>query len=81
MILQQLKQYIEQQGRISRSSLAHHFGMSEDGVEAMLDIWIRKGKIGRELVGCSSDGCCQSAKDIWYRCLQDNELSVTVMRG
>ncbi|PSW18754.1 ferrous iron transport protein C [Photobacterium sanctipauli] len=81
MILQQLKQYIEQQQRVSRKSLALHFGLSEDGVEAMLDVWIRKGKVGKELVGCESDGCCQSAKDIWYRCLQSNELAVTVIRG
>ncbi|PSV48578.1 FeoC-like transcriptional regulator [Photobacterium indicum] len=80
MILQQLKQYIEQHGRSSRSNLATHFGMSADGVEAMLAVWIRKGLIGQELVGCDSDGCCQSAKEVWYRCLDANELSVTVMR-
>lgn len=80
MILQQLKQYIEQQGRSSRKSLASHFGMSEDGVEAMLDVWVRKGTVGKELVGCDSDNCCQPAKEVWYRCLNDNELSITVMR-
>ncbi|MGF1682614.1 FeoC-like transcriptional regulator [Photobacterium makurazakiensis] len=81
MILQQLKQYIEQHHRVSRKTLAIHFGLSEDGVEAMLDVWIRKGKVGQELVGCDSDGCCQTAKEIWYRCLKSNELPITVMRG
>lgn len=80
MILQQLKQYIEQHGRSSRKNLANHFGMSEDGVEAMVAVWIRKGVIGKELVGCNKESCCQSADEIWYRCLGDNELSVTVMR-
>ncbi|MBY5943634.1 FeoC-like transcriptional regulator [Photobacterium rosenbergii] len=81
MILQQLKQYIEQHGRASRKALAMRFGMSEDGVEAMLEVWIRKGKLGKELVGCDSDGCCQGAKEIWYRPLKSDELSITVMRG
>ncbi|KLV09160.1 ferrous iron transport protein C [Photobacterium aquae] len=81
MILQQLKQYLEQHGRASRQSIARHFGMSEDGVEAMLDVWIRKGKVGRELVGCSSDACCQGAQEIWYRPLRSDELAVTVMRS
>ena len=80
MILQQLKQYIEQHGRVSRKQLSDHFGMSEDGVEAMLDVWIRKGSVGKELVGCESSDCCQPAKEIWYRCLSSNELSITVMR-
>ncbi|GAA03629.1 FeoC-like transcriptional regulator [Photobacterium leiognathi] len=80
MILQQLKQYIEQHGRVSRKQLSQHFGMSEDGVEAMLEVWIRKGSVGRELVGCDSTDCCQTAKEVWYRCLADNELSITVMR-
>ncbi|PSW07468.1 FeoC-like transcriptional regulator [Photobacterium lipolyticum] len=80
MILQQLKQYIEQHGRSSRKNLATHFGMSEDGVEAMLDVWVRQGSVGKELVGCDSDNCFQSAKEVWYRCLHANELSVTVMR-
>lgn len=80
MILQQLKQYIAQHGRASRKQLAIHFGMSEDGVDAMLAVWVRKGTIGKELVGCDSSQCCQTAKDVWYRCLAANELSVTVMR-
>ncbi|ELR67348.1 Ferrous iron transport protein C [Photobacterium marinum] len=80
MILQQLKQYIEQQGRVSRKSLAHHFGMSEDGVDAMLDVWVRKGALGRELVGCGKETCCQSADEVWYRWLKTDELSITVIR-
>ncbi|BAX52456.1 ferrous iron transport protein C [Photobacterium damselae subsp. piscicida] len=80
MILQQLKQYIEQHGRTSRKSLAKHFALSEDGVDAMLEVWIRKGIVSKELVGCSSDGCCQSAKEVWYRLLKSNELSIMVMR-
>ncbi|OBU14904.1 ferrous iron transport protein C [Photobacterium aquimaris] len=80
MILQQLKQYIADHGRVSRNQLAIHFGMSEDGVDAMLAVWVKKGAIGKELVGCDSTQCCQTAKDVWYRCLAANELSVTVMR-
>lgn len=80
MILQQLKNYIEQHGRSRRTDLANHFGMSGDGVDAMLSVWVQKGKIGKELIGCDTDGCCQGAKEVWYRQLQDNELSVTVMR-
>lgn len=51
MILQELKQYITDNGRVSRKQLSLHFGMSEDGVDAMLAVWVRKGTIGKELIG------------------------------
>ncbi|WP_341664952.1 FeoC-like transcriptional regulator [Vibrio sp.] len=47
MILQALKSYIAEQGCVSQKSLAKKFAMSEDGVDAMLQVWIRKGVISR----------------------------------
>ncbi|MDW6093461.1 FeoC-like transcriptional regulator [Vibrio rhizosphaerae] len=47
MILNELKSYLEQHGTTSGSILARHFRMSEDGVDAMLGIWVRKGVISR----------------------------------
>ncbi|CAM2776352.1 FeoC-like transcriptional regulator [Vibrio rarus] len=47
MILQQLKAYLEQHGTTDRSVLANHFGLSEDGVDAMFQVWIKKGKVSR----------------------------------
>ncbi len=47
MILQQLKQYIEENGPVSRTQLARQFHMSEDGVDAMLGVWINKGVLSR----------------------------------
>ncbi|MCG9598149.1 FeoC-like transcriptional regulator [Vibrio sp. Isolate25] len=47
MILRELKQYIEQQGCVSQRELAKKFALSEDGVDAMLAVWVRKGQISR----------------------------------
>ncbi|WP_375748517.1 FeoC-like transcriptional regulator [Vibrio sp. HN007] len=47
MIVSQLKEYIEEHGSASRSAMAKHFSLSEDGVEAMLEIWAKKGKISK----------------------------------
>ncbi|NAW58765.1 MULTISPECIES: FeoC-like transcriptional regulator [unclassified Vibrio] len=49
MILSELKRYIEQQGSASRKELAKCFALSEDGVDAMLTVWIRKGIISRTI--------------------------------
>ncbi|MDF2155276.1 FeoC-like transcriptional regulator [Vibrio sp. CAU 1672] len=47
MILQELYQYIADKGSVSQSELAKQFGMSEDGADAMLNVWIAKGRISR----------------------------------
>ncbi|MGF1774170.1 FeoC-like transcriptional regulator [Vibrio wakamikoensis] len=47
MILSQLKAHIEEDPGVSRQDLAKQFALSEDGVDAMLAVWIRKGKLSR----------------------------------
>lgn len=47
MILEQLKQVIAECGSVTGKELARRFSLSEDGVDAMLGIWIRKGVICR----------------------------------
>ncbi|HHF3061823.1 TPA: FeoC-like transcriptional regulator [Vibrio diabolicus] len=47
MILKELYQYIAEKGTVSQSELAKQFGMSEDGADAMLSVWINKGRISR----------------------------------
>ncbi len=49
MILKELYQYIADNGTVSQSDLAKQFGMSEDGADAMLSVWINKGRITRLL--------------------------------
>lgn len=79
MILQQLKAYLEARGKTRRSALAQHFGISEDGVDAMLEIWVQKGKLSKELIGCDGQPCCREASDVWYRWLPPQELAITVV--
>ncbi len=47
MILKELYQYIADKGTVSQSDLAKQFGMSEDGADAMLNVWVNKGRITR----------------------------------
>ncbi|MBF8999539.1 MULTISPECIES: FeoC-like transcriptional regulator [Vibrio] len=47
MILTELKDYISQHHGASRTELAQRFALSEDGVDAMLHVWLQKGAISR----------------------------------
>lgn len=47
MILSELKAYIFENGCVTQSDLAKKFALSEDGVDAMLEMWIKKGQLSR----------------------------------
>lgn len=74
MILKQLYQYIEDHGVVSQSELATQFGMSEDGADAMLNVWINKGRITR-LVDTNK---AQHVTRVRYAVTSQDGLSLTV---
>ncbi|WP_413112060.1 FeoC-like transcriptional regulator [Thaumasiovibrio sp. DFM-14] len=77
MILRELRQYLEQNGRCERSHLAHRFALSHDGVDTMLEVWLRKGMVRRDIVGSE---LCQTATQVWYRWVEKNEIGLTQLR-
>ncbi|EGA68482.1 ferrous iron transport protein C [Vibrio sinaloensis DSM 21326] len=74
MILSDLKLYIDQHGSVSQRELAKQFHMSEDGVDAMLSVWIRKGVISR-LVDTNAS---QHITRVRYTKVNNNALAMTV---
>lgn len=79
MILTQLKGHLVANGRTSRSALAKQFGLSADGVDAMLAIWIKKGKVSKALAFNASEPRGQDASEVWYRWNNESELAITTM--
>ncbi len=74
MILKELYQHIADNGTISQTDLAKQFGMSEDGADAMLSVWIKKGKISR-LVDTNK---AQNVTRVRYSVTKQDGLSLTV---
>jgi len=74
MILKKLYQYIADKGTVSQSDLAKQFGMSEDGADAMLSVWIKKGKISR-LVDTNK---AHDVTRVRYSVTKQDGLSLTV---
>ncbi len=75
MILTELHQYIDSRGVAARKELAAKFGMSEDGVDAMLSVWVKKGTVSR-LVETSKHG---HTTRIRYTISKQDGLSLNVM--
>lgn len=75
MILNELRNYIEEQGSANRHTLAKKFALSQDGIDAMLALWVKKGKLSR-IVDLDKHG------EIWqvrYRSVKSSEISMTVI--
>lgn len=47
MILHELRNYIAEKGMVTRQELAKKFALSEDGVDAMLEVLLKKGIVCR----------------------------------
>ena len=58
----------------SRQEIAKKFSLSEDGVDAMLSVWIRKGTVSRMLDTNKSDQVTR----VRYAMNRNDGLSVTV---
>ena len=73
MILDTLYQAIAAKGMASQRELAKEFALSEDGVDAMLLVWVKKGKISR-MQDVNASG---QVIRVRYCLTQPNAISVT----
>ena len=56
MILADVRDYLATRGRAPLVDLRARFNVDEDALRAMLDVWIRKGRVRRLDATCN--GCC-----------------------
>ena len=61
VILSELRDFIQQQGRVSLKDLVVKFNVDPDALRGMLQKWVKKGRIKQEMAGGSAcgTGCCQ----------------------
>lgn len=74
MILDELKKQIESSGIVSGKELAKRFYLTEDGVDAMLNVLIKKGQVSR-LVDTNVK---QHVTRVRYSLTKINDLAITV---
>ncbi|CAH0540796.1 FeoC-like transcriptional regulator [Vibrio marisflavi] len=74
MILSELKLYVETSGAATRAELAKHFRMSEDGVDAMMNVWVEKGKVTR----CIDTNQHQKVTRVRYKLVEGLSIPLNV---
>lgn len=65
MTLIELRNYLMKHKRLLLSELAYHFNQSPQATQAMLDYWIRKGKVRSLRQECNKRCCCHNQLEIY----------------
>lgn len=60
MILTEVRDYLKQQGQAPLRDLALTFGMEQEAMRAVLDHWMRKGRVEKLPQGTACGGGCSS---------------------
>ncbi len=71
MILTKLGQHLKEHSTVRRRDLCKKFAISDDGVDAMLEVWIKKGRVSR-LVD-------EKRNEVSYHWVQVNEIQLNVI--
>lgn len=74
MILLDLKHYIEAHKRVDLIDLARHFKMPANVIEEMLERWVQKGVIEKEVIECGGCHKCTGPKPTFYRYCEAHSL-------
>ena len=71
MILREIADCLQQKHRMTGRELARQFQTSEDAIDAMVGIWMKKGRIKKgSATGCSGS-CCGQRSEIYYEWQSD----------
>lgn len=80
MILRELGDYLAAQQKASRSELARHFHTSEDAVEAMLGVWMRKGRVAKRESRVCGGNCCGKHQEVMFEWCEPGQIGL-VQKG
>jgi len=58
VILSDIRRYLEQRKQATLGDIAMHFDADPDAVRGMLEVWIQKGKVYRQMATASCGGSC-----------------------
>ncbi|MCH7373083.1 MULTISPECIES: FeoC-like transcriptional regulator [Aeromonas] len=76
MILRELGDYLAVQQRVSRRELARHFHTSEDAVEAMLGVWMRKGRVAKRETQVCGGSCCGKSQEVMFEWCEPGQIGL-----
>ena len=80
MILRELGDYLAVQRKVSRRDLARQFHTSEDAVEAMLGVWMRKGHVAKRETQVCGGSCCGKSQEVMFEWCEPGQIGLVQKR-
>jgi hypothetical protein len=80
VILRELGDYLAAQQKVSRRDLARHFHTSEDAVEAMLGVWMRKGRVAKRETQVCGGSCCGKGQEVMFEWCEPGQIGLVQKR-
>ena len=80
MILRELGDYLDVQSKVSRRDLARHFHTSEDAVEDMLGVWMRKGRVAKRETQVCGGSCCGKSQEVMFEWCEPGQIGLVQKR-
>ncbi|WP_024871024.1 FeoC-like transcriptional regulator [Tolumonas lignilytica] len=66
MILREIAACLQQKQRMTGRELARQFHTSEDAMDAMIGVWMRKGRVRKITAAGCKGSCCGQRSEIFY---------------
>lgn len=76
MIVRDVGELLARKQRMTSADLARHFSTSEEVIDAMLGIWMRKGRVRKIEQGGCSGGCCGARAEAVYEWLPEGQIGL-----
>jgi len=64
MILREIRAYLRRRGSASLADIALHFDSEPEALRGMLELWMRKGKVRRQMATASCGSSCNRCQTI-----------------
>lgn len=78
MILRELGDYLQQQQKVTRRQLARHFHTTEEAIDAMAGVWMRKGRLIRRQTSLCQGSCCGKSQEVLFEWCREHCIAIKV---
>lgn len=74
MILRDIADVMQQRQKVTGRELARHFHTSEDAIDAMLGVWMKKGRVRKVTAAGCAGSCCGQRSECFYEWLSEGQI-------
>ncbi len=78
MIVRELGDLLQQRQRMTAQELARHFHVEDSMIDAMLGVWMRKGRVRKLHSGGCSGRCCGAREENVYEWLPEGQIGLVM---